>query len=109
MDELVHEGLVPVISTYPQLCTRKECEEVPKVIWITKKRETQTQLGKDRDQDACDICLIQTVKHTYILRSHMLATYCVKGLRAMMGGEVGTARIFVFVDFLLKVRVCMRW
>lgn len=34
--------MVSVVSTYPQLCTRKECEEVPKVEWITKKRETQT-------------------------------------------------------------------
>lgn len=45
------------------------------------------QQGKDRNQDACDICVIQTLKHTHILGNHMLATHCVQGLGARMGGR----------------------
>lgn len=57
----------------------------PKSNGLQKKGKLKQQ-GKDRDQDACDICLIQTVKLTHIVGNHMLATHCMQGLGAMMGG-----------------------
>lgn len=42
-DLSLRSPMVSVISSYTQLCTRKECKVVPNIVWITtRKKKTNT-------------------------------------------------------------------